>query len=74
MSTACRLFFTTGKNAELNVVTVLKNKCFVAENVLYQILLWCSLYLLSFPWEINRRHYIWSDICSSALKQSEPNW
>lgn len=30
----------------LVVVTMLKNKCFVAENLLYQTILMCSLYLL----------------------------
>jgi len=34
-----------GENAELTVVTMLKNS-FVAENLLCQIVLLCSLYLL----------------------------
>ena len=36
-SAACRLLFITTENAQLIVVTVLKNKCLVAENLLYQI-------------------------------------
>ena len=45
-SVACRLLFIADENAHLMVVTMLKN-AFVAENLLYQILvLLCSLYLL----------------------------
>ena len=44
MSMAFRLSFIAGENARLMVVTAEK-ECFVAENMLYQIVLWCSLYL-----------------------------
>ena len=44
-SAACRLVFLTGGNGWLMVMTVEKY-CFVAENCFYQILLFCSLYLL----------------------------
>ena len=43
-SVACGLLFTAGENAQLMVVTVLKTS--IAGNVLYQIVLLCSLYLL----------------------------
>ena len=43
---ACRLLFVTGENAQLMVVTMLEKQCFVAENLLDQIVLLCSLYLL----------------------------
>ena len=42
MSSVWRLLFITGKNALLVVVTVEK-ECSVAENVLYQTVLLCSL-------------------------------
>ena len=45
MSVVCRLLFVAGEYAELIVVTMFKNS-FVAENLLYQIALSCSLYLL----------------------------
>ena len=45
MSTVCRLLFITDKNAQLMVVTVEKH-CFVAENLLYRVVLLCSLCLL----------------------------
>lgn len=38
-----------GENAELMEMAVLK-QCFVAENLLYQMLLY-SFYLLSYPWK-----------------------
>ena len=41
MSVACRLLFTAGENAQLMVVAMLKN-CFVAGNLLYQIVLLSS--------------------------------
>jgi len=41
-SLAHRLLFITGDNAQLMVVTVLK-RCFVAENLLYLVVLLCSL-------------------------------
>jgi len=46
---AHRFFFITGENTSLMVVPMLKN-CFVAENLLLQTVLLCSLYLLAFPW------------------------
>jgi len=36
---------------QLMVVTILKKQCFVAENLLYQVVCLCSLWLLSFPRE-----------------------
>jgi len=45
-SMACRLLFIAIENTQLMVVTMLKNKCFVAENVIDQIVLLYSLYLL----------------------------
>ena len=47
MSAACRLLFIAGENAELMVMTVMK-ECFVAENLSYQMVLLCSLYWLLF--------------------------
>ena len=44
-SAVCRLLFIVGENAQLMVVTVEK-QCCVAENLLYQVALLCSLYLL----------------------------
>jgi len=44
-SMAHRILFIGGKNAQLMMVTVLK-KCCAAENLLYQIVLLHSLYLL----------------------------
>ena len=44
-SMACSLLFIVIKNANLMVVSLLK-KYFVAENLLYQIVFLCSLYLL----------------------------
>jgi len=46
MSGACRLLFTIGINELLMVVTTLKKWCFVAENLLYQMVLLWSSYLL----------------------------
>jgi len=43
-SITCRHLLFAGKNAQLMVVTVLKNSS-VAENLLYQVVLLCSLYL-----------------------------
>jgi len=50
-SAACRLLFITGENAQVVVVNTLKKWCFVVENMLYQIVLLCSLYLALFPWK-----------------------
>ena len=50
-SVACRLFFIADKNTQLMVVTKLKKKCFVAENLLNQKALLCCLYLLCFAWK-----------------------
>ena len=44
-STACRFLFIGGDSAQLMVVTA-EEQCFVAENLLYQLVLLCSLYLL----------------------------
>ena len=49
MRTACRLLFITGENA--NGGDYVEIQCFVAENLLHQIVLLCSLYLLQFPWK-----------------------
>ena len=46
------VLFITGKNTQLMEMTVLKKQCFVAQNLLYQIVLLCSLYLLSSPWKL----------------------
>ena len=43
MSAECRLLFIGGKNAELMVVTIVEKQCFVAEDLLYQTVLLCSL-------------------------------
>ena len=52
MSVAARLFSISGKNAQLMVVTVTALKeCFVADNLLCQIVLLRSLFLLYFPWK-----------------------
>ena len=48
MSRACRLLFIAGEVAQVMVVTVEKQR-FVAENLLYQIVLLYSFYL--FPWK-----------------------
>jgi len=48
-SAACMLLFITGKNAELMVGDRVEKQCFVAENLLYQIVSLCFLYLLQFP-------------------------
>jgi len=48
VSAARRLSFTTDKNAELIAVTMLKKEYFVAEILLYQTVLLCSLYHCSF--------------------------
>jgi len=40
---ACRLLFISGKNAQLMMATMLKNCIFVAETLLYQSVLFCSL-------------------------------
>ena len=45
MSTACRLLFTAAKNAELMVAIMLEKRS-APENLLYQIVLLCSSYLL----------------------------
>jgi len=45
MIAAYRLLFIIGENAQLMVVTVDK-QCFVAEHLLYEIELLCSLYQL----------------------------
>ena len=50
MSMLCRLFSLLGKNVQVMVVTVEKWGL-VAENMLYQIVFLCSLYLLWFPWK-----------------------
>jgi len=44
-----RLLFIDGENAQLEGMTTLKNYFSVAEYLFYQIVLLCSLYLLSFP-------------------------
>jgi len=41
-SVAYRLLLIASKNAQLMVVTMLK-ECFIAENVLYKLVLLCSL-------------------------------
>jgi len=41
---------------------MLKNQCFVAENLLYQIMLSCFLNPLHFFKEIKRRHCFWSNL------------
>jgi len=46
LSVACRLLFIAGENAQLLVVTVLRSSFSVGENLFYQIVLLCSLYLL----------------------------
>ena len=53
-STACRLFFIAGENAQLVVVTVLK-QCFADENFLYQsvVVLFVAVIVST---EIKRRH------------------
>ena len=45
-SAAYRLLLITGKNAQLMVVDCVVKKYFVAENLLCEIVLPCSLYLL----------------------------
>ena len=45
MSITCALLFMAGEKAQPMVVTVLKNS-FIADNLFYEISLWCSLYLL----------------------------
>lgn len=40
---ACRLLFSAGENAWLIVVTTLKKQCFVDENLLHQIVVFCPL-------------------------------
>uniref|UniRef100_A0A8C9L1U1 DUF3730 domain-containing protein n=1 Tax=Pavo cristatus TaxID=9049 RepID=A0A8C9L1U1_PAVCR len=54
-STACRPLFIAGENAELTVVTMLKNS-FIAEDFLYQIVLLYSISVV-LSMEINRQHY-----------------
>lgn len=50
MDAPCRLLFTGGKNEWLMVLTALK-KSVLQQSLLYQTVLSCSLYLLSFPWK-----------------------
>jgi len=45
-STACRLLFIAVKNVYLMVGDYVEKDCFVAENLPYQTVLSCSLYLL----------------------------
>ena len=66
MSTACRLLFITGENAWLMVVAMLK-KCFVAEDLLFQIVLLCS-FVVVVPWK-HRRHYFLSNLCVCVWRQ-----
>ena len=50
INTTYRLFFITGKNAEVMVVTeCVEKECFVAENWLCKTVILCSLYPLYFP-------------------------
>lgn len=45
MSALCRLLFIAGEDVQITVTNMLK-ECFLADNVLRQIVLFCSLYLL----------------------------
>ena len=49
VSVACRLLLIAGENAQLMVVIMIKKECFVADNLLYQMLY--SLYQLEFSWK-----------------------
>ena len=49
----------------------IKKWYFVAENLLYQTVLLCSLYLLKFLLEINRRHYFQSNLRTFFVKTIE---
>ena len=46
MSTACRFLFIAGKNAYPVVGACFEKQHYVSENLLYQVVLLCSLYLL----------------------------
>jgi len=49
VSVACRLLLIAGEKAQLTVVIMIKKECFVADNLLYQMLY--SLYQLEFSWK-----------------------
>ena len=50
-----------GKSAKVNGGDYAEKLCFVSENLLYWTLLFCSVYLLCFPWR-NRRLRFWSNL------------
>ena len=54
----------------------IEKQCFVAENLVYQVLLLCSLYLFVVSMEINRRHYFQSNLVDLYLAQPkvETGW
>ena len=58
---ACRLLFIADKNAQLMVMTILKNNILsLAENLLYQMVLYSFSVVVSMA--INRRHWFQSDL------------
>ena len=61
MSMACKLLFTTGENAYLMVMAMLKNSLLSQEFALSNtvIVLFVSV---AVSMEIDRRHYFWSDL------------
>jgi len=52
MSAAYRLLFIAGKKRTANGGDYVEKQCFAAENVLYQIVLLCPMYVLQFPWKL----------------------
>ena len=55
-------------NAQLMVVTMLKNKCFVPENLSNNVIVLFVSVVNSI--DINGKHYLWSDLHSNVEKHS----
>ena len=70
-SLTCRLLFICWQKCIANGHVCIKKWYFVAENLLYQTVLLCSLYLLKFLLEINRRHYFQSNLRTFFVKTIE---
>jgi len=67
-SVTCKFLFIAGEKCIANGDDYVEKQCFVAGNLLYQIVLLCSLYLFVFM-EINGRHYFRSNVCICGPRQ-----